>query len=561
MEYHTAELPFEADVPADASQPQARTRRTSANGTSGAAATSPTNSGVAQADLAFERELWEAAVSMRGTVAPAEYKNYVLPLLFLRYLALRYQQRHAQLTLLLRDEGSDYFTGDPETDAEVLADESEYTAANVFVVPEEASWEYLLRHARAADIKLRLDTAMRLLEQRHPRLAGVLPPIYAASNLDVDQVAGLITLFSKSVFAQQNGADLLGRTYEYFISNFASTEGNRGGEFFTPSSIVRLLVEMLEPKAGKVFDPACGSGGMFVQSARFTASSHSLSFYGQERIDTTLRLCRMNLILHGLSGEIRPGNSLLGDAHASLKAQYVIANPPFNQEQWGAEKLPAGDARLRLGDQQLAPPSGNANSMWMLHFLHHLADDGTAGFVMANGAMTTSTNEERAIRRALVEHGSVDCIVQLPDKLFFGTGIPCCLWFLSKNRDGRHGFRARQHEILFVDARRLGELASRRQRVLRDADIARVATCYHRYRNGSAAPEATLGFSKVATLDEVRGHDYKLTPGIYVGSEAEAADDEAFAVKMPRLIDELRGLFAEGDRLQAKILENLEGLV
>ena len=481
-----------------------------------------------QADINFERELWEAAVNLRGTVAPADYKHYVLPLLFLRYLSLRYEQRYRQLETALKDPGSEYYTGDPETDAEILADPTEYEMVNVFVLPEPATWDYLRRHARSDDIKLRLDEAMGTLEERYPKLAGVLPRIYAASNLEPDQVAGLINLFSKDIFAQKNGADLLGRTYEYFISNFASTEGTRGGEFFTPSSIVRLLVEMLEPSGGKVFDPACGSGGMFVQSARFTHNGSHLSFYGQERIETTLRLCRMNLILHGLDGDIRLGNSLLNDAHPQLRAETVISNPPFNVRVWGADKIDPKDPRLVIGYRRGQVTNSNANYMWMMHFLYHLADGGSAGYVMANGSMTTNLNEEKATRQALVKEGFVDCIVQLPDKLFFQTGIPCSLWFLSKNRRGTHGFRYRLDEILFIDARGMGEMVSRRQRALRDDDIARIADVYHRYRRMGDIPEDEPGFCKIATIDEVSEHDYKLTPGIYVGTQADDEDYEPF---------------------------------
>jgi len=526
-----------------------------------------------QADINFERELWETAVTLRGTVSPADYKHYVLPLLFLRYLSLRYEERHHQLELALADPKSDYYTGDPAVDQEILDDPGEYALANVFVLPQEATWAYLRQHARADDIKLKLDNAMRLLEEAYPeKLAGVLPRIYAGSNLSVDQTAGLINLFSKEIFAARNGADLLGRTYEYFISNFASTEGNRGGEFFTPSSIVRLLVEMLEPTDGqKIFDPACGSGGMFVQSARFTGggepasanggASHSgLSFYGQERIENTLRLCRMNLILHGLDGDIRLGDSLLNDSHPALKADIVIANPPFNLRGWGAGKIDPKDQRLRIGYAQGQATDSNANYMWMMHFLHHLADGGSAGYVMANGAMTTNTSEEKATRQALVDGGLVDCIVQLPDKLFFGTGIPCCLWFLSRNRRGSHGYRYRAEEILFIDARQMGQMVNRRQRALTGDDIHRVADLYRRYKR-QAAPEDEPGFCKVATLDEVQAHDYKLTPGIYVGTQADDEESEAYAEKMPRLVEELRALFARSDELQAQILADLEGLV
>jgi type I restriction enzyme M protein len=514
----------------------------------------------AQPDLHFERELWETAVTLRGTVAPADYKHYVLPMLFLRYLSLRYEQRRGQLQMLLKDPQSEYYTGDPETDGEILEDPSEYARDNVLVVPEEASWDYLRRNARAGDIKLRLDNAMKLLEERHPRLQGVLPRIYAGSNLEVDQVAGLINLFSRDIFARQNGADLLGRTYEYFIGNFASSEGTRGGEFFTPSSIVRLLVEMLEPSAGKVFDPACGSGGMFVQSARFTQNAGSLSFYGQERIETTWRLCRMNLILHGLDGEIVIGNSLLADAHPNLRADIVIANPPFNLRGWGADKLDAHDARLEIGYSRGQPTDANANTMWMMHFLSHVADGGAAGYVMANGSMTTNTAQERATRQALVDEGFVDCIVQLPDRLFFQTGIPCCLWFLSRNRGGTHGSRYRRDEILFVDARGMGQMVTRRQRALTDDEIARIAQVYRRYKRYDL-PEDEPGFCKIATLDEVQTHDYKLTPGIYVGTQADDGDEEPFEEAMPRRIEELRGLFAESSRLQEEILGDLEGLL
>lgn len=518
----------------------------------------------AQADINFEKELWETAVSLRGTVAPADYKHYVLPLLSLRYLSLRYEQRRTVLERLLKDESSDYYTGDPDIDEEILSDPVEYEKENVFVIPAEAAWDYLRRHARADDIKLKIDNAIRLLEEKYPeRLGGVLPRIYAGSNLTVDQVAGLINLFSKDVFARENGADRLGRTYEYFITNFADTEGNRGGEFFTPRSIVKLLVEMLEPKGGTVFDPACGSGGMFVQSARFTYNGRSLSFYGQESIENTLRLARMNLILHGLDGDIRLGNSLLDDKHPGLKADYVIANPPFNLRSWGADKIDGNDARLTIGYQKGQPTNANANYMWMMHFLAHLADGGTAGYVMANGAMTTNTTQEKATRRALVEEGFVDCIVQMPDRLFFGTGIPCCLWVLSRNRGGTHGYRERRDEILFIDARQMGSMVSRRQRILSDDEIHRIANVYHAWRQPDYATEYAdvAGFCKVATLEAVQTHDFKLTPGIYVGTQADDADDEPFEEKMPRLVDELRELFAESDRLQALITADLEELL
>jgi type I restriction enzyme M protein len=508
----------------------------------------------------LEKELWQTAVSLRGTVAPAEYKSYVLPLLFMRYLSLRYEQRYTQLTMLLKDRRSEYYTGDPDSDAAILADPVEYVSHNVFIVPDEARWATLRQHARADDIKLRLDKAMRILEDSHPKLAGMLPPIYARSNLSVDQVAGLINLFSKDIFNRPDGSDMLGRAYMYFIANFASTEGNRGGEFFTPQSIVRLLVEMLAPRQGTVFDPAAGSGGMFIQAETFTHHRHSLSFYGQESIETTLRLGKMNLMMHGLDGDIKLGNSLLNDQFPALRADYIITNPPFNIQSWGAAKLDDKDARLNIGYQKGQVTDGNANYMWLMHYLYHLNDGGTAGTVMANGAMTTNQAAEKATRQTLIEEGFIDCVVQLPDKLFPSTGIPCCLFFLSKNRAGTHGFRARREQVCFIDARGLGEMLSRRQRTLTDGDIQKIATAYHAYRTPGAALPDEPAFCKVASLDEVRGHDYKLTPGIYVGSQANGADDEPFEERMPRLAGEVRDLFAQSDELQRAILEDLEGL-
>ncbi|MCG3210886.1 MAG: putative type I restriction enzymeP M protein [Anaerolineae bacterium] len=511
-------------------------------------------------NLDFETELWQTAVNLRGTVAPAEYKSYVLPLVFMRYLSLRYEQRYTQLKMELKEPRSPYYTGDPEMDQFFLTDPSEYTKHNVLLVPAEARWSYLRQHAYADDIKIKLDAALRALEEHNPRLANLLPPLYARSNLTVDQVAGLINLFSKDKFERPDGSDLLGRAYMYFIANFASTEGNRGGEFFTPLSIVRLLVEMLAPRQGVVFDPAAGSGGMFIQAEAFTHNRHSLSFYGQESIETTLRLGKMNLLMHGLDGDIKLGNSLLNDQFPALRADTIITNPPFNLR-WDADKLDDKDARLNIGYQKGQVTAGNANYMWLMHYLYHLADGGTAGTVMANGAMTTNQTAEKQTRTALIEEGYIDCIVQLPDKLFPSTGIPCCLFFLSKNRSGTHGRRARREEILFIDARQLGQMLNRRQRQLTAAEIGRIAAAYHAYRSPGEALPDEAGFCRVAPLAEVRQHDYKLTPGIYVGTQADDADDEPYEEKMPRLTDELRDLFTQSDELQAAILADLEGLV
>jgi type I restriction enzyme M protein len=465
----------------------------------------------ARADISFEGELWEAAVRLRGNIAPADYKHFVLPLLFLRYLSLKYERRRDDLERALNEEGSEYYTTDPDIREEVLNDPDEYKRKGIFIVPEKARWSYIVRSAQDDDIKVKLDRAMESLEAAYPELRGVLPKIYAGSNLDRENVTGLINLFARDIFTADVGqeSDLLGRVYEYFITNFASTEGTRGGEFFTPRSIVKLLVAMMEPKEGKVFDPACGSGGMFVQSDAFAQHSGNLSFFGQESVDTTLRLCKMNLILHGLDGDIRMGNSLLDDKHPDLQADFVIANPPFNMDGWGADRLDPKDKRLMVGNRRLTATNGNANYFWMIHFLYHLQDGGTAGYVMANGAMTTNTNEERAARVALIEEGYVDCIVQLPDKLFFGTGIPACLWFLSKNRDGRGPYRKRSNEILFIDARKRGVMVSRRQRVFTDEQIAEIAAVYHHYREVEGEPQDIAGFCKTATLSEDGGVGHK----------------------------------------------------
>jgi len=514
-------------------------------------------------DIHFQDDLWDAAVKLRGNIAPADYKHYVLPLLFLRYLSLKYERRREELARLTQEIGSGYFTDDQTVAQSVLNDPDEYKSRNVFIVPERARWDYLVQHAQDDDIKLQLDRAMELLEQTYPELRGVLSKIYTNSNLSRENVAGLINLFARDVFKVDAGreSDVLGRVYEYFITNFASTEGTRGGEFFTPRSVVKLLVEMMEPLEGKIFDPACGSGGMFVQSDIFAKHSGNLSFLGQESVDMTLRLCKMNLLLHGLRGDIRLGNSLLNDQFPDLRADFVIANPPFNLKEWDAEKIPADDTRLDIGAQKQTATDSNANYFWMMHFLYHLTEGGTAGYVMANGAMTTQVSQERDARRALVDEGFVDCIVQLPDKLFIGTGIPACLWFLSKNRDGSGAYRKRQGEILFIDARKKGAMVNRRQRVLTDDDISQIAAAYHHYRDVEGERVNIAGFTKTATLDQVRANDYKLTPGIYVGTEAQGEDDTPFEQRIAELTAQLKQHFAESNALQEKIVRELEGLL
>jgi type I restriction enzyme M protein len=517
---------------------------------------------------ALIKELWNAAVELRGNIEPSDYKRYVLPLIFLRFLSLRYEKRRSEIDVLIADPQSDFFTTDSKVADSLREDPDLYTASNVFLVPEEARWDSIIKIARADNIKLKLDNILALLEKTFPKLKGLLPPIYAGSNLGRENIAGLINLFSKDIFKSGGGGiDMLGRVYEYFIGEFASSEGKRGGEYFTPASIVNLLVTMLEPTEGKVFDPCCGSGGMFVQSDHFAKHSGKLSFFGQESKDFTYRLCRLNLFIHGLDADIRLGNSYINDQHSDLKADFVLANPPFNdgskgEKGWGAQLIDPKDAKLLVGDRRLGLAEKNANYMWMMHFLYHLKDGGTAGYVMANGAMNTSTSEERVAREALVEGGFVDCIVQMPEKLFANTPIPCTLWFLSKNRAGNAIYRPRQNEILFIDARKRASLieGSRKQKELSITEINEIADVYHHFRRRSGSPENIEGFCKTATIEEVRTAGYTLTPGRYVGTGEIEDDGEPFEEKMSRLTSDLSAELAESERLASEIRQQLSSI-
>ena len=512
-----------------------------------------------QADIDFQKDLFDAANKMRGSVAPSDYKNYVLPLIFLRYLSNKYEQRRLTLEQMVTDPSSEWYSDDLETQSIIIEDRDQYMSENVFFVPEEARWSYIMQQAKQPNIKEIIDYAMKRIEEENPELEGMLPRIYQGSNISAENVAGLIEVFSREAFSanDRESVDVLGRTYEYFIGSFASSEGNRGGEFFTPSSIVQLLVAMLEPIQGKVFDPACGSGGMFIQSEEYAPRKHALSFYGQENVTTTVRLGKMNVLLHGLNADIRLGDSLLNDQYPDLKADYVIANPPFNQKDWGAERIAKKDPRL------IGPvTNSNANYMWMQHFLYHLSDKGTAGFVMANGAMTSNVREEKEVRQRLVDDGYVDCIVQLPEKLFFTTGIPCCLFFLSKNRDGKAEFRERKDEILFLDARKMGSLVSRKQKALLNEEIERIASVYHAYKNKDLKEyEDFSGFCKVTSIEEVKSNDYKLIPGYYVGTEVYDEDEVPFEERINELTERLMEQFEESILLQEKIKRDLEGLL
>jgi type I restriction enzyme M protein len=517
---------------------------------------------------ALIKELWEAAVTLRGSIEPADYKRYVLPIIFLRFLSMRYEKRREELERLLADAESDYYTDDPEEARRTLEDPDEYRSANVFIVPAKARWDYLRGKAQADNIKIILDDALQLLEDTYPeKLKGLLPRIYAGSNMSREGVAGLIDLFSKDIFRRDHGGeDVIGRVYEYFIGEFASSEGKRGGEYFTPASIVRTLVAMLEPTQGVVYDPCCGSGGMFVQSDIFTRHNGLLSFYGQESKDFTYRLCRMNLFIHGIDGNIQLGNSYTDDRHAGLRADYILANPPFNdgsksQTGWGANLVPDKDPRPVIDGRPAPLSPRNANTTWMMHFLYHLKDGGTAGFVMATGELSNSETARLEVRRALVEGDYVDCVVQLSGQLFANTQIPCGLWFLSKNRDGRGAFRRRKGEILFIDGRKLGTLipGSRKQKQLSDEEIERIASVYREFRR-EGVPAEVAGFCKVATLDDVRGHNYTLTPGRYVGAEDLEEGDEPFEETFPRLMTKLEEQFALSAVLEKEIRENFAGI-
>ena len=532
-----------------------------------------------KADINFEQELWKAANELRGAVAENQYKDYVLPMIFLKHMSERYQMRREELTALLEDEKSPYFTTDKEEINYVLEDADEYLSKNIYIIPKEATWDYLKSNAEQDNIKVIVDDAFDTLDAtlaiNRPDLKGILPRIFVKSQLTARQVGGLINLLSNPKLSQKENpeSDVLGRVYEYYIGKFAIAEGSGAGQFFTPGSIVRLLVEMIEPYQGKIFDSACGSGGMFVQSLKFLEShggdKRDIAIYGQERYDGTLRLCKMNLALRDLSFDVRLGDSLLQDKFPDLKADFIIVNPPFNVSQWHPEDLPENDPRL-FGNKEEFTTDGNANYMWMQTFWSHLSDVGTASVVMANGAMTSNNKGEKNVREFMVNNSMIDCIVRLPDKLFLTTGIPACIFILSKNRDGKDGkHRERKNEILFIDTSKMGTMESRKLRVFSDDDIDKVAETYHSWRNlpndlsaraESRAYENIDGYCYAATLEEVRNQDYKLTPGIYVGSEEVADDGILFEDKMASLQATLQEQFAKGNELQERIVANFEKL-
>ena len=509
----------------------------------------------------FETELWAAANALRGNMDAAEYKHVVLGLVFLKYISDAFEERHAQL-VAEREEGAD-----PE-------DPDFYAGDNVFWVPPKARWPALQALARQPSIGQAVDAAMAAVEQDNPSLREVLPKTYARPALDKRRLGQLIDLISniKVGDGDARSRDVLGRVYEYFLGSFASAEGKRGGEFYTARCVVRLLVEMLEPYQGRVYDPCCGSAGMFVQSMDFVnahatgngnggrpprRTSSDVAVYGQESNHTTWRLAKMNLAIRGIDASmIAEGDTFHADRHPDLKADYILANPPFNVSDWGAEQL-ADDKRWVYG----APPKRNANFAWVQHMVHHLAPTGVAGFVLANGSMSSQAAGEGEIRRNLIEANLVDCMIALPGQLFYSTQIPVCLWFLARNR-GNGKFRDRRGEVLFIDARSEGRMVDRTHRELDDDDIARIARVYHAWRSKRETVdyEDVPGFCKSATLDDIRAHDHILTPGRYVGMAPQPEDDEPFHEKMTRLAAEWREQRAEARRLDAAIAKNLAAL-
>lgn len=510
-------------------------------------------------DLPFAKELFEAADRLRGSVESADYKHLVLGLLFLKYISDSFERRRAWLDQATRDpENHDYWTETESVRQAILEDRDEYISENVFWVPEEARWEALLAAASLPDIGERVDRALDAIERENPeQLRGVLPKIYTRAPIQPAKLGELVGTIARIGFGDDpdEARDVLGRTYEYFIKEFARKEGHRGGEFYTPRSVTKLLVEMLEPFEGRVLDPACGSGGLFVQSAEFVEAhggrARQISLLGQENNQATWRICRMNLAIHGLSGDIKLGNSLLDDKFAGARADYVLANPPFNLKKWGAASV-AGDVRWAYGE----PPDGNANYAWIQHFIHHLSPDGRAGFVMANGSLTSNQSGEGEIRRRIVEADLVECIVALPAQLFFTTGIPVCLWFVDRNKAST-GERDRRGETLFVDARAMGRKISRTQIELTDEEIGRITRAYHAWR-GQAEPaeyDHMPGFCKAATFAEIEAAAFALTPGRYVGAavEDEDEDEEAFEDRMRELVAQLRKDFAESERLRGEV--------
>ncbi len=514
----------------------------------------------------LEKKLWETAEKLRGPVDPSEYKDFALGLLFLKSMSDSFEARQQELEEKTRDPDSRYYTEDEKEREYILTDKDEYKSQNVFYLPEEARWQYFVDNATDPQIGKKIDDAMRAIEDENPRLKGILPKGYSRSSLSdnsSDALEGLINLFADLNLETENGdqdEDVFGRIYEYFIKQFAMEGGQKGGEFYTPKSVVELMVEILEPYEGRIFDPFSGSGGMFVQSQKFIEShggdTDKISIYGQEIKESTLQISKMNLYLRGLDGNIKQGDSILNDQHKGLEADYILTNPPFNMSEWGKDQIADDDPRFKYG----MPPSNNANYAFIQHMIHHLNDTGMAATVMANGAMSAQSTEAN-IREAIIEDDLLDVVIALPKELFFTTGIPACIFVLTKGKASDQ-YRNRSEETLFIDAREQYESVDSTQNILGENHINKVVEKIQAYRGEDGTEEYAdeEGFCKVANVGEIADNRYIITPGRYVGIKEKEDDDEPFEVKMERLSADLREKFQKSENLQSRIEENLEVL-
>jgi len=498
----------------------------------------------------LEKTLWATADKLRSNMDAAEYKHIVLGLIFLKYISDAFEDLHHALQLEMEESGAN-----PE-------DPDEYLAKNIFFVPEKARWQYLQDRAKQPEIGKWIDEAMEAIEKINPPLKNILPKIYADPELNKQRLGELIDLIGTIGFKQDanQAQDLLGRVYEYFLGQFADAEGKKGGQFYTPASIVKLLVEMLEPFNGRVYDGCCGSGGMFVQSEKFVLNHQGnikdLSIFGQESNPTTLRLAKMNLAIRGIDAKLELGDTFLQDKHPDLKADFILANPPFNVSDWSGKQLSV-DKRWKYG----IPPVGNANYAWLQHFVHKLSPNGTAGIVLANGSMNSNSGGEGEIRKNMIEAGLIDCMVALPAQLFYNTMIPACLWFLARNKTN-HKFRNRSNEILFIDARKLGTMINRRNKEFTNDDIALIAQTYHAWRNKDGKYEDKAGFCRSVTIEEIKSekYGYVLMPGRYITAEEETDDGVPFEEKMNILTIKLNEQFTKSNELEATIRDNMKSI-
>lgn len=490
------------------------------------------------AEIGFEEQIWKAADKFRGNLDASEYKNVVLGLIFLKYISDKFEQRYQELV----EEGEGF-----------EEDRDEYTYQNIFFVPQEARWETIAAAAHTPEIGKVIDNAMRMIESENDSLKGVLPKNFARQELDKRRLGDVVDLFTNVKMAEKGDTrDILGRTYEYCLSKFAEKEGKNAGEFYTPACVVKTLVEVIQPLHGRVYDPCCGSGGMFVQSAEFIkrhqGNINDISVYGQESNPTTWKMATMNLAIRGISADLGKFNAdtFFDDCHKNERFDYILANPPFNMKDWGGDRL-KDDPRWDYG----IPPEGNANFAWLQHMIHHLSRKGRLGMVLANGSLSSQTSGEGAIRKNIVDDDLVEGIIAMPGQLFYSTQIPVSLWIInkSKNQSGK---------TLFVDAREMGTMVTRKLREFTDEDIAKVAGAFDAFREGTFEPEK--GFSAEATIEDIAKQDYILTPGRYVGIADVEEDDEPFEDKMKRLTGELSELFEESDRLQEQIKKNLEAI-